>query len=93
VLIHCVTFTFKESATPEQIEALDAGLEALPSQLPFEVRSRQGRDLAERATNADYGLVTEFETVEDFYAYLEHPAHRALPVDVVDSYAGVQFVV
>lgn len=93
MLIHCVAFTFKDSATSEQIDALEAALGALPAQLPFTVTSRHGRDLGERATNADYGLVSEFASIDDFHAYLVHPAHQALPVDIVESYVGVQLIV
>lgn len=93
MLIHCVTFTFKDSTTSEQIARLEAALAALPAQLPFTVASRQGPDLGERPTNADYGLVSEFESVDDFHAYLVHPAHRALPVEIVESYVSVQFIV
>jgi hypothetical protein len=93
MLIHCVAFTFKESATPAQIDAFHAALADLPEKIPFRVTSRQGPDLGERPTNADYGLVSEFESVEDFHAYLDHPSHRALPTEAIESYVGVQFIV
>lgn len=92
MLIHCVAFTFKTSATAAQVESLQAALTALPEQMPFPVTSRHGPDLGDRATNAHYGLVSEFESVDDFHAYLDHPAHRALPVGAVESYASVQFI-
>lgn len=93
MLIHCVAFTFKTSATPAQVEALQEALTALPASLPFSVTSRHGPDIGHRATNADYGLVSEFESAEDFQAYLDHPTHRALPVEAVEAYVGVQFIV
>ncbi|WPB87867.1 Dabb family protein [Streptomyces malaysiensis] len=93
MLIHCVTLTFKESASAAQIEAFRDALAALPDQADFPLRICQGRDLGERPTNADYAIVAEFESTEDFYTYLKHPAHLALPQDHIESVQSVQFLV
>ncbi|MCP9950975.1 Dabb family protein [Actinomadura madurae] len=92
MLIHCLTVRFKESATPQQIDAFHAALAALPDQIDLPVRTRHGRDLGERPSNAHYGLVNEFESADDFYSFLDHPAHRAVPRDAVESYESVQFL-
>jgi heme-degrading monooxygenase HmoA len=91
MLIHCVTLRFKESASVADIEAFAQAVAALPGQLDFPIRTRQGHDLSERPANADYAIVTEFETLEDFAAYLVHPAHLALPREPVASVQSVQF--
>jgi hypothetical protein len=91
MLIHCLTLRFKEAASPADIEAFAQAVAALPGRLDFPVSTRQGRDLGERPANADYAIVTEFETVEDFAAYLVHPAHLALPREPVESMQSVQF--
>jgi hypothetical protein len=91
MLIHCVTLRFKESASADDIEAFAQAVAALPGRLDFPIHTRQGRDLGERPTNADYAIVTKFETVEDFAAYLVHPAHLALPREPVESVQSVQF--
>lgn len=91
MLIHCLTLTFKESANPAEIEAFCAALAALPDQVDLPIRSRQGRDLGERPTNADYAVVTEFRNAEDFYTYLAHPAHLAVPREHIESMQSVQF--
>ena len=93
MLIHCLTLTFKESATPTQVEAFRAALAALPEQVGVPIVTRQGPDIGERATNADYAVVSEFESTDDFHTYLAHPAHLAVPRDHVESVHGVQFVV
>jgi hypothetical protein len=96
MLIHCVTVKFKDAATPDQVAALDAALAALPGQIDLIRRTRHGRDLGERPTNADYALVSEFAHAEAFYAYLEHPAHQALVRDhlipLADSFHSAQFL-
>ncbi|MBN9101980.1 MULTISPECIES: Dabb family protein [unclassified Pseudonocardia] len=91
MLIHCLTLRFRESASSTDIEAFTQAVAALPSRLDFPIRTRQGHDLGERSANADYAIVTEFETVEDFSAYLAHPAHLGLPREAIESVQSVQF--
>ena len=93
MLIHCLTLRFTDSVTPTEVGAFRGALAALPDQLDFPVRIRHGRDLGERPTNADYAVVAEFESIEDFNAYLAHPAHIDLPRGHVESLQSVQFVV
>lgn len=92
MLIHCLTLTFKESASAADVEAFTTALAALPDQLDFAIHTRHGPDLGERPTNADYAVVTEFANAEDFSAYLAHPAHLAVPRDHVESMQSVQFL-
>lgn len=93
MLIHCLTVRFAKSASPAQIDAFHGALAALPDQIDTIVRTRQGPDLGERPANAHFALVTEFASAQDFHAYLEHPAHRAVPRDGVASFESVQFIV
>jgi hypothetical protein len=81
---HIVVARFADSASDEQIAALSAGLDTLPTAIA-EVRSYvHGRDLALRAGNWDYGVVAQFDSVEDFHVYREHPDHQALVRDLLD---------
>lgn len=91
MLIHCVTLRFRDSASAADIDTFTQAVADLPGQLGFPIRTRQGRDIGDRPTNADYAIVTEFESVEDFNAYLVHPAHLALPSEPVESMQSVQF--
>lgn len=93
MLIHCLTVRFTESASRAQVDAFRGALAALPDRIDAIVRTRQGADIGERATNAHFALVTEFASRQDFHAYLEHPAHRAVPRDGVASFESVQFEV
>jgi len=92
MLMHCLTVKFKESASPEEIEVFHAALAALPEQTGIPLSTRLGRDIGERPTNAHFGLVTEFASVEDFYRFLNHPAHQAVNRDAVESFNSVQFL-
>lgn len=91
-----MTVKFKDAATPDQVTAPDAALAALPGQIDLIRRTRHGRDLGERPTNADYALVSEFGTAEDVNTYLEHPAHQAVTRDhllpLAESWHSVQVV-
>ena len=91
MLIHCLTLRFTESARSTDIEAFTQAVAALPGRLDFPVRTWHGHDLGERPANADYAIVTEFESVEDFSAYLVHPAHLGLPREAIESMQSVQF--
>lgn len=93
MLIHCLTITFKGSATADDVAAFRGALAALPDQVEVPMRTRQGPDLGERANNADFAVVSEFQSTADFYTYLQHPAHQALPVDLIESMSSVQFLV
>ncbi|WP_226351736.1 Dabb family protein [Pseudonocardia sp. ICBG601] len=91
MLVHCLTLTFTESATTADVEAFRDAIARLPGQVGVPLRTRQGPDLGERPTNADYAVVSEFASVEDFRTYLAHPAHLAVPRDHVRSVHSVQF--
>jgi hypothetical protein len=93
MLLHCVTFVFTSSASPSDIDAFVGAVAALPSQVDVSVRLRSGVDLGEREQNADFAVVAEFECLDDFESYLAHPAHRALPLNIVESMSRVQFLV
>jgi hypothetical protein len=81
---HMVLFRFKDGTSDEQIATLSAGLDALPTTIA-EVRSYvHGRDMGVRAGNWDYGVMAEFDSVEDFQIYREHPDHQALVRDLLD---------
>ncbi len=75
---HVVLFTFTPEASPEQVDALVAGLAALPGQIP-EIRGYDfGPDAGLRETNEEFAVVADFDDAESYKAYSAHPAHRRL---------------
>jgi hypothetical protein len=81
VLRHVVCLTWTDTATPDAVEAVIAGLRELPAQIP-EIRAYSvGPDLALGAGNADLAIVADFDTVEAWRTYQEHPAHQAVIVE------------
>ncbi|TCK24607.1 Dabb family protein [Pseudonocardia endophytica] len=91
MLVHCLTIGFAESATAADVEAFRDAVARIPAQVDFPLRTRQGPDLGERETNADYAVVSEFADADDFRKYLTHPAHVAVPRDHIKSAHSVQF--
>ena len=69
MLIHCVTLRFTQAASPADIDAFTRAVAALPGLLDFPVRTRHGHDIGERPANADYAIVSEFETDEQAASY------------------------
>lgn len=76
---HVVLFKFKDTATKEQIKAVEDAFRALPSKIP------QIRDYEWGTNNSPEGLsqgfthcfFLTFDTDKDRDAYLPHPDHKA----------------
>jgi hypothetical protein len=75
---HVFTFTFRDDVTAAQIAAMTDGLSGLPGQIP-EIRDyRFGPDLAINDGNHQYAVVADFDSVEEYLVYRDHPAHLAV---------------
>lgn len=85
MIMHAVSFRWREDVTSEQIDAFTTALSALPEQIPALVSYRFGPDLGLREGNADYAVVAVVRSPEDVTAYLGHPAH----LNVVGHYTRV----
>jgi hypothetical protein len=75
---HVVLFTFREGVTGEQIAAMTEGLTTLPTRIPEILDSRVGQDLEINDGNHQYAVVADFDSVEDYLVYRDHPAHLAV---------------
>jgi hypothetical protein len=77
-LRHIVTLTFRDDTTAEQVHEIAGALRALPSQIP-ELRSYVvGADVGISEGNAHLAVVADFDDVDGWEAYRDHPAHRAI---------------
>lgn len=72
---HIAMFTWSAEATTDQIAAVAAGLNAMPSLVDTIRRYEHGDDLDLGSDTADYVLVAEFDSVEGYREYADHPAH------------------
>jgi hypothetical protein len=95
MLHHVVTFQLKPDAPADQVERIGEAVDALAAQLP-EVRSMAvGRDLALRDGNASFAIAAQFDDVEGFKAYADHPEHVRIVKELIgpfiESRSPVQF--
>jgi hypothetical protein len=92
---HVVLLNWAEGVSEAALEAVTDALGALPAKIP-QIRSyRFGPDLGFTDQTADFVLVADFDTEEDFHDYVVHPAHVDLMKNVtgpiIESYGSAQF--
>jgi hypothetical protein len=81
---HIVLFRFAEGTPDERVADLSAGLDALPPAIPQIRRYEHGRNLGVTPGTWDYGLVAEFDSVDDQRTYRDHPTHQQLIRELVE---------
>ena len=79
-LRHVVLFKFKDTATPEQIKAIEDKFRSLPGRIPQIRAFEWGTDVSVEKKNAGYThcFIVTFEDEAGRAAYLPHPEHKAL---------------
>ena len=75
---HVVLLQFTEKATPEAISALYAALKKMQSQVPEIISYTFGSDLNEVEDQADFAIVADFKTEEDYKKYADSKPHEDL---------------
>jgi hypothetical protein len=94
---HVVLFTFVDTVTNAQVDALAAALDSLPGEISEIVTYRHGRDLGLSETNFDYAVTADLASEEDLAIYRSHPVHVRLIADHIEGNvadrAAVQFVI
>ena len=92
---HVVMFRFADDTTDEQKEALRAGLRRLPEVIPEISAYRFGDDLGLRDDNFDFVVTADFDSLDNFVVYRDHPDHQKVIADllapIITARAGVQF--
>jgi hypothetical protein len=75
---HIVLFTWTEDATDEQKATVTAELRKLPGVIPQLLAYTVGPDAGLNQGNHDYAVVADFDSVEDYLVYRDHPRHQAV---------------
>ncbi|MFI7707701.1 Dabb family protein [Nonomuraea sp. NPDC049480] len=75
---HIVLFTWTEDATDEQKAAVTAELRKLPGVIPQLRSYTVGPDAGINQGNHEYAVVADFDNVEDYLVYRDHPQHQAV---------------
>jgi hypothetical protein len=83
MLHHVVTFKLKPDAPADQVERIAEAINALAETLP-EVRSMAvGADLGLRDGNASFALAAQFDDVDGFKVYADHPEHIRIITELI----------
>lgn len=92
---HVVVFTWLPGASDAQKQAVTERLAELPSSIPTVRRYSFGADAGINDGNDDFAIVADFDSVDDYVAYRDHPAHQALITECIApiraSRTAVQF--
>lgn len=75
---HVVMFKWNDDVDEAHIEQTAAALTALAADMPQVRDYRHGRDLGITDGNFDYAIVGEYDSVDDYVVYRDHPDHQAL---------------
>ena len=80
---HVVMMRWTPEATEAQKSAVRAGLEELPSRIP-EIRSYSlGTDAQVNEGNFDFVVVADFDDVDGYLVYRDHPDHQAVIQELI----------
>ncbi|WP_113704426.1 Dabb family protein [Nonomuraea lactucae] len=94
---HVVLFTWTDAATDEQKEAVVTELRKLPAAIPQLRAYAFGPDAGINQGNHDFAVVADFDSVDDYLVYRDHPLHQAVIAEhikpIVAARAAVQFSV
>lgn len=85
---HVALFHFVPGTSAAAVDAIDRALAELPDTIDEIVEYRFGRDLEWITGNADYVVVADFASRDDWAAYLSHPRHVAVVEDVIAPVLG-----
>ena len=92
---HVVLFRWTEEATEEQKRRVAAEIARLPSLVPSLRAFHIGSDLGINPGNFDFAVAADFDDVDGYLAYRDHPEHRAIVAEfiqpIVAERAAVQY--
>lgn len=75
---HVAVFRWLEGTSPEQVEAVRAGLDRMPGAVPSIRAYSHGPDLRLGEGRWDYAVVADFDDAADYQEYVDHPEHDAV---------------
>lgn len=94
---HVVMFKWANDVDAAHVAATTAEFATLPPAIEQIRAYSYGPDLGAVAGNFDYVVTGEFDSIDDFFAYRDHPAHQALVNTFIAPYVterrAVQFAV
>ncbi|MDH3294048.1 MAG: Dabb family protein [Acidimicrobiia bacterium] len=94
---HVVLFKWNDDVDDAHIEAVSAGLDNLATVIEEIKDYKHGRDVGLSDQNFDYVVVGDFDSVEGYQVYRDHPVHQELIAELItgriSTRASVQYEV
>lgn len=92
---HVAMFRWAPGTTDEQVDELRRALRELPAAIPELRDYRMGTDAGLADGNWDFVVVADVVDAADWQAYIDHPAHQRVVVEIlrplIGERAAVQF--
>jgi Stress responsive A/B Barrel Domain len=85
---HVAMFRWTAEATEEQKQRVVAELRRLPTLLPTLRAYHFGPDLGLAEGNFEFAVVADFDDLEGYQAYRDHPEHRKILAEFIRPIAG-----
>lgn len=82
-LRHIVTLTFRDGTSDDQVHEIVEALRRLPSQIDEIETYAVGTDAELAEGNAHLGIVADFDSIEAYEVYRDHPAHQAVITELI----------
>jgi hypothetical protein len=80
---HVVMFRWTDATTDDDVAAMASALAGLPAVIPEIRRYEQGPDAGINDGNFDYAIVADFDAVDGYLVYRDHPMHQQMIADLV----------
>jgi hypothetical protein len=80
---HVVMFTWDDHVDEEHVAKVSAGLSALPPEIDVIRSYVHGADVGISEGNFDYVVVADFDNVNDYRTYRDHPQHVLMIEELV----------
>lgn len=83
MLRHVVLFRWRSGVTEDEVASVAAALGQLPAAIPTIRHYRFGADVGLNDGNADFAVVADFDDVDGYLTYRDHPAHQAVIAELI----------
>ena len=90
---HVVLFRWTDEAAPEQKQRAADELGRLPALVPSLRTFSLGPDLGINQGNFDFAVAADFDDVDGYLAYRDHPEHRAIVAQFTTPIVAQRFAV
>ena len=83
VFRHVVMFRWSEGVDDAHVAEVGRRLDELPAAISAITAYRHGADAGVNDGNFDYVVVADFDSVDDYVTYRDHPVHAAVIADMI----------